>query len=100
MRHDDRHVRKIDCDVVEVHRVRKIEPHVVAGAHPGADAGLPGVEQRRLASLLDRFIKRVGKAIVREETLHRRMELEALNAELVDEPARLAGPQPTLVRID
>src|ERR1700733_4802502 len=100
MRHDDRHVREIDCDVIEVHRVRIFEPHVVAGAHPGADTCLTGVEQRRLAGLLDRFVKRVGKAIVREETLHRRMKLEALNAELLDEPARLAGAQLALVRID
>ncbi len=58
------------------------------------------MEQRRLAGLLDRLVKRVGKAIVREKTLHRRMKLEALNAELLDEPARLARPQLALVRID
>src|ERR1700733_7539398 len=100
MGHDNRHVWEIDGDVVEVHRVRIFEPHVVAGAHPRADACLPGVEQRRLAALLDRFVKRVGKAIVREEPLHRRMKLEALNAKLLDEPARVARTQLALVRID
>ena len=44
----------------------------------GADAGLPGVEERRQLRLGDHLVERIGHAVVREELLHRRMELEAL----------------------
>ena len=100
MRHDDRHVGEVDRDIVDIHRVRIFEPHVVAAAHAGADAGLPCVEQRGLACFLDRLVERIGETVIWEEALHRRVELEALHAELVDEAARLARTHLSLVRID
>src|SRR6266404_2281211 len=100
MRHDDRHVGKIDRDIVDMHRIRILEPHVVAAAHARSDAGLSGVEERRLAGLLDRLVKRIGEAVVRVEPLHGGMKLESLHTELIDEAACFTRADFAFVRID
>jgi hypothetical protein len=100
VREDDGHIGKIDGNIIEIHGVRIFQPHVVAGSHARSHARLPGVEQRRLAGLRDRLVERIRQSVVGKKALHRRVELESLNPELIDETARLPGAHPALVRID
>ena len=67
---------------------------------PRADAGLAGVEQRDRAAVIDRFIERIGHAVVGVKALHGRMEFEAADAVFLDQLARLAHAELALVRID
>ena len=67
---------------------------------PGADAGVAAVKDRRQLVLGDDFVERIGHAIVREKSLQRRMELEAADDAVRDQPARLAHAHLALVRID
>ena len=69
-------------------------------AHAGADAGLPGVEQGGHAALGDRLVEHVGAAVVGIEALHGRVELEAADAEVLDQPPRLARAHLALGRVD
>lgn len=68
--------------------------------HPRANAGLAGMEQRHRALVLDRLIEHIGRTVVGEEALHRRVELEALDAELAHQTACLARAHLALGRID
>ena len=65
-----------------------------------ADARVPGVEERRQPGLLDHLVERVGHAVVREEALHVRVELEAAHAVLGDQAPRLVDAALSLVRVD
>ena len=58
------------------------------------------MEQRREPCLLDHLVKRIGKAVVREEPLHVGVELEAADAVVGDQAPRLVDPEPALVRVD
>ncbi len=100
MREDDLEIGKIRRDVVHVHRVRVFQPHSHAARHAGADAGLAGVEQRDRAAIIDRFIERIGHAVVGVEALHGRMEFEAADAVILDQLARLADTELAFVRVD
>ena len=91
---------KIHGHVVDIHRVGIFQPDAGAARHAGADAGLPGVKQRRQARFRDRLVEHIGAAVVRIESLHRGVKLEAADAELADEPARLAGADLALGRVD
>src|SRR5665213_2321855 len=73
-----------------------MQPHAVARAHSGADTGLPGVKQRRLASFGNRLIERIGHPVIWKEALHGGMKLEALDSKFLDEPPRLARAELTL----
>src|SRR5436309_2945154 len=90
MREDDRHIREIDRDVVEQHGLRVLEPDAAPATRRRADAGLPGVEKRRQLGLGDCFVQRVSHAVVGKELLHRRVKLEAPDAEVLDQPPRFA----------
>ena len=72
MRDDDRHVREIRRDVVEVHRVGILQPQPAAARHAGADARMAAVEDRRQLVLGDHLVELVGHAVVGEEALQRR----------------------------
>ena len=48
----DRSAREVGGDVVEQHRVRVAQLDAAPAGQAGADAGLPGVEQRGDAQLL------------------------------------------------
>jgi hypothetical protein len=61
---------------------------------------MPAVEDDREGVLRDHLIDRPGHAVVGMETLDRGVELEALDAMLVDQPARLPGSHLALVRVD
>ena len=67
---------------------------------PRADAGLSGVKQRDRAAVVDRFVKRIGHAVVGVKTLHGRMEFEAADAVFLDQLARFPHAKLALVRID
>lgn len=58
------------------------------------------MEQGGLASRGDSFVKRPGHAVIGEEPLHGRMELETLNAEGIDKPPRLSRAHSAFGRID
>src|SRR4051812_49612420 len=72
MRHDDRHVREINCHIVDRHRVSVLQPDPAAAAHPGADAAMAGVKQHRQFRLGEHFVQRIRDAIVRRKLLNRR----------------------------
>src|SRR5690242_11040689 len=63
----------------------KLDP--ASARKTGADAVLPGVEERRYAELLDRGPQRRVGRVVRREGLQARMELEAADAVLLDQAA-------------
>ena len=53
--------REVDGDIVDVHRVRVLEPDPAAAGHARADAAVAGVEQRRQPGLGDHLVERVGQ---------------------------------------
>ncbi len=61
---------------------------------------MAGVEDRRQLVPGDDLVEVVGHAVVGEEALHGRMELEALDHARFDQVARLPDPHPALVRVD
>ena len=61
----DRHVGKIDSDVVDVHRVAVLQPDASPSRHPSADSAVARVKNDREFGLVDHFIKRIDRAIVR-----------------------------------
>ena len=85
---------------VEQHRVRQAQPEPVAAAHAGADAGLPGVEERRDPGILNRRVQRIVRLVARVEPLHGRVELEAAHAMLLDERPRIVHRGRAAERID
>ena len=93
-------VGEVDRDVVDVDRVRVLEPDPAAAGQARADARLPGVEERGQPGLLDHLVERVGHAVVGEEALHVGMELEAAHAVVGDQAPRLVDAAAALVRVD
>src|SRR6202789_3223366 len=97
---DDRHVGEVHRHVVEVDRVGVGQPDPAAAPGAGAGPGLPGVKQRGQARRLDDLVDRVGHPVVGEERLRARVELEPLDAVLLDlapgHPDRLGAA----VRVD
>ena len=71
-----------------------------AAREPGADPGVAGVEERGQPGLGDDLVQRIDGAVVRVEGLHVRVELEALDAVVADQPPRLLDRPRALVRID
>ena len=90
MRHDDRHVREIDRHIVDRHRMAVLQPDAAAASHPGSDSAVSGVKEHRQARFREDLVERIRDAIVGEELLQRRMQLQAANAAAGDEPPRLA----------
>ncbi len=97
---DHRHVGEIGRDVVEVDRIGVLEFQPAAARHAGADAGMSGVEDGRQLVLGDEFVELIGDRIVREEALHRGVELEALDQAGLDEVAGFPHAHLALVRVD
>ena len=60
----------------------------------GADPAVAGVEERRHAGLRDRLVERIRDAVVREELLEARVELEAARRRLGDQAPRRARAGP------
>ena len=70
---------------------------------PGSPEPMPavaGVEQRREPRLRDHLVERIGQPVVREELLHVGVELEALDAVVVDQARASLDPSPAPVRVD
>src|SRR3990172_3061093 len=85
MRQDDRHIGKIDGDVIDINWIGVLESNTATAWHAGTDAGLTGVKQRGELGGGDDLIQRVGLAIVRIKTLRGRMKLEAAYAVFLDQ---------------
>jgi hypothetical protein len=47
MGHDDRHIREIDRDVIDVHGIAILQTHASAAGHAGADAAVSRVKNHR-----------------------------------------------------
>ncbi len=58
------------------------------------------MEQSDRAAVVDRFIKRIGHAVVGIETLHGRVEFEAADAVFLHQLLGLAHAELALVRVD
>ena len=77
--HDDGQVGEVSGDVVEEHRVGVAQLDAASAGEAGADAGLPGVEQRGDAEFGESLVERVA-AVVGLECLKAGVELEATYA--------------------
>src|SRR6266487_4826673 len=44
MSHDNWHIRKVDRNIIQVHRIRVLEAHATSTTHTGADSSLTGVK--------------------------------------------------------
>ena len=100
MRENDLHVRKVDRDVVDEHRLAPFQPNTAAAAHAGAHARVARVKDRGQLVLRDHLVDRVGDAIGGIDVLHDAVEFEAAHAVPLDEIARLARAHPALARVD
>src|SRR5579862_5579280 len=99
MRSDDRHVRKLPRDIVQINRLRISQAQAPSSAHSCTDAGVPSVKDRGQLMLRNDLIERVGQFVVRKESLDGRVKLEAANS-LADETLRLSRTELALVRVD
>src|SRR4029078_6208209 len=79
-----------DRAVLDVHRVRVLQPDPPTTGEPRADARVPRVEQRGQAGLLDRLADGGERGGVGEEALDVGVELEAAHGGVADQPAHLA----------
>ena len=77
-----------------------LRPQAAAAPHAGAHSGVAAVEDRRQPVLGDYLVERIGHAVVGKEALAGRMELEAADAAVRDQLARLAHAHLALVRVD
>jgi hypothetical protein len=99
VRQNDWHVREVDRDIIDVHRVRVLEANPTAARQARAHAGVPGVEHCWQARLGDDCVQRVGHPVVGEERLQVRVELHPTGS-LADEPASLHHRALAAVRVD
>ena len=76
-----------------------LEPDAAAARHAGADPAVAGVEEHRQPRLGEHLVERVGQAVVGDELLQRRVELEPADAAASDEPPRLAYRLLSRVRV-
>src|SRR5262249_59936655 len=74
MRKNDRHIRKINGDIINVHWVAVFQTNASAAAHACADPAVAGVKNHRQTSFRDDFVKRVNRSVVRVKSLYRRGE--------------------------
>src|SRR5690348_13416336 len=100
MRHDDRHIRKVDRHVIQVHGIAVLEMDPTSTAHAGANSSLTGVKQGWQPGFRDHLVDDVGLAIIGIEFLERWMKFEAAHPELLDEATGLAGTHPSFGRVN
>jgi hypothetical protein len=100
VRHDDRHLRKIHRHVVDRHGVAVLQPNTAAASHPCADAAVPGVKEHGKTRFGKDLVQRIGDAIVREELLNGRMQLQSMDEPRINESARFADAFLSTVRVD
>ena len=100
MREDDRHVGKVGRHLVDVHGIGILQLQPRSARHACADPGLAGVEDCRQLVFSDHLIEGIGIAVVREEGLGRRMELEAFYPVVLDQRARHAHTHAAPCRVD
>src|ERR1700678_2601911 len=100
MREDDRHIRKIDGDVVHKHRIGILQTDAGAARHARADPSLTGVKQSWEPGFRNRLVENVGAAVVRIKTLHRGMKLETTHTKLANKPPGFPRPGFSFGRID
>ena len=100
MREHDLELGEVDGDVVDVHRVRVLEPDPATPRESRPDPRVTTVEERGQTGLGHDLVQRVDGTVVRVEGLHVGVELEALDRIVPDQPPRLVDRPCALVRID
>jgi hypothetical protein len=99
--HDDVELREVGRYVVDVGvRAAVLVLDAVLSGLPGADTSLAGVEQGRYAEVADRAPELVVVRVVGLEGLGRRVELEALEAQLFDAALGFLDGQLPLLGVD
>src|SRR4051794_30768545 len=98
--HDDGQVREVGGDVIKQHRVGVAQLDAAPARQARADAGLPGVEERRDAQGLQLFVQRIVLPVVGLEGLQARVELEPAHPVLLDEPPGSADAGRPARRVD
>src|ERR1041384_2786719 len=81
---DDRQLRKIRGDVIEINRSRVIEPHSHSAGLARSQPIRSGVKQRRHSKVGDFFVERIKLFVVWIERLYAGMKLRADQSELGD----------------
>src|SRR5689334_8200455 len=100
MRHDDRHVGEIHCDVIDRQRISVLEPHSTTSGQASADAAVPGVKKDREFRFREEFVKRIGNAIVRKELLNWRMEFQSANRAGGEKPSGIGHTLGSAMRVN
>jgi hypothetical protein len=100
MGQNDRHLREIDGDIIDRHRIAVFQTDPAATGQAGADSAVACVKEDREPRFGEHFIQRIRRAIVREELLQRRMKLEAVDAAGGDQASCFANGLRSARRID
>ena len=100
VRHDDREVREVGGDVVEQHRRGVAQLDAAPAGEAGADPGLPGVEQRGHAQLLQRLVERVEAGSLGSKACRLGWNLNPRTPWSVDQPAGPGDGALARVRVD
>src|SRR5205809_6275053 len=90
MSHDNWHIRKVDRNIIQVHRIRVLEAHATSTTHTGADSSLTGVKYGWQTGLSDHLVEDIRAPVIRIEFLHGGVKFETLHPEMLDQAARLA----------
>ncbi len=97
---DNLHVGEGNGDVFKQHWVGVLQPQPAATAHAAANARVAAVEDGGQLVFVDHFVDWPGHLVGGLEALHRGVELEAFDAVVFHQAARLAAPHLALVRVD
>ena len=100
MRADDREHREVGRDGIDEDRAAVVELQAHAAGRARADARRAHVEETNHAKLGRGLVDRVVRLVVRVKALHRLLELEPAQAELMTAMDLLDAPVAILVRID
>jgi hypothetical protein len=69
VRHDDRHIGKVDGHIIDIHRIAVLQPDAAPARHTRADTAVPGVENDRQPRLGYHFVERVSHLVIGEKLL-------------------------------
>src|SRR3954447_11227699 len=89
MRHNDRHIWKIDGDIVNVHGIAVFQTDAASASHSAANTAVPSVEDHRQLRVRENLVERVDRSVVCLELLDGWVQLESANTTCGDQAARL-----------
>src|SRR5260370_29180086 len=100
MGHDNGHIRKVDCHVIQVHGIGVFEMHSTSTTHTRPDARMPGMKYRWQTCFRDHLVEDICLPIIGIEFLQGGVKFEATHPEVLDEATRLACSHLPLCRGD